>query len=533
MEPSSVVTLLVLLTIVLIVLFFVFYKRASKEIAFVRTGFGGEKVIKSGGAIVIPRLHEVVHVHMNTLRLEVKRTQDQAVITKDRMRVDVVADFFVRVAPDLHAIGMAASTLGPRTRSAADLREIVEGKFVDAIRASAAEMLMETLHEQRKAFIDKVREVVAESLSRNGLELEAASLTQLDQTEMTYFNPSNAFDAEGLTHLTEKIESRKKTRNDIEQDTQVQIREKNLESEKRTLAIEREEHYARLEQQLEIERRKAEQMAEVARQRARQAQEADQAEILAKQKVEIARILSEREIEEERLARERAVKDREIEKEKFLKLAEQAREREISTGAKLTFQAKAEAEALRADLVAAEQRVLTAQELAAAEGRRAVELVEASREAERKALEMKILAEAEKAAVSDRTEAVRIEAEGRRIHYSVEAEGTSAVNQARNLLMPEQIAADLKRYLIDHMPEILRESVKPMEKIDSIKIVQADGLWGEKGGGSGSDGIFDSALRFKARAPFIDALLRDLGLEVTSLEGALAKGGSGGKKEEK
>jgi uncharacterized membrane protein YqiK len=532
MSTSSIITILILLAIVLIVLFFIFYKRASKEVAFVRTGFGGEKVVKSGGAIVIPRLHEVVKVYMNTLRLEVQRIHEQSVITKDRMRVDVVADFYVHVAPDLNAISVAASTLGPRTKNAADLREIVEGKFVDAIRSTAAEMAMEDLHEQRKTFIDKVRGVVAESLSRNGLELEAASLTQLDQTDMSYFNPSNAFDAEGLTRLTEKIESRKKTRNDIEQDTQVQIREKNLETERRNLAIEREEHYARLEQQLEVESRKAEQMAEVARQRAKQSQEADQAEILAKQKVEIAKIISEREIEEERLARERAVKDREIEKEKFLKLAEQAREVEISSGAKQTFQAKAEAEAVRAELVAAEQRVVTAQTLAAAEGRKAIELVEAAREAERKALEMKIMAEAEKAAAADRTDAMKIEAEGQKIRYKVEAEGTMAVNEARNILTPEQIAADLKRYLIEHAPEILRETVKPMEKIDSIKIVQADGLWGERGGGGGSDGIFDSALRFKARAPFIDSLLRELGLEVTSLEGALPKAGSSVKKKD-
>jgi flotillin len=87
MSTSSVVTILILLAIVVIVLFFIFYKRASKEVAFVRTGFGGEKVVKSGGAIVIPRLHEVVKVYMNTLRLEVQRVHEQSVITKDRMRV--------------------------------------------------------------------------------------------------------------------------------------------------------------------------------------------------------------------------------------------------------------------------------------------------------------------------------------------------------------------------------------------------------------------------------------------------------------
>ena len=532
MSISAIIVFLIIVAIVLVVLFFIFYKRSSKEIAFVRTGFGGEKVVKSGGAVVIPVLHAVIEVYMNTLRLEVQRKDDQSVITKDRMRVNIVSDFYVHVAPDLDAISMAASTLGSRTKRPDSLNEIVEGKFIDAIRSTAAEMTMEELHEQRKAFIVKVREAVADDLSRNGLELEAASLTQLDQTDMNYFNPSNAFDAEGLTRLTEKIESRKKTRNDIEQDTQIQIRQKNLETEKLNLALEREEHYARLEQQLEVESRKAEQVAEIARQRAKQSQEADQAEILAKQKVEIARIISEREIEEERLDRERALKEREIEKEKLLKLAEQAREVEISLDSKQTYQAKAEAEHARAELLVAEERVITAQEQEAAERRKAIELIEASREAERKALELKIMAAAERASASDRAEAIKIEAEGQQVRYKVEAEGTTAINEARNILTPEQIAADIRKYLIDNMPEIIRESVKPMEKIDSIKIVQADGLWGEKGSVSGTDGIFDSALRFKARAPLVDSLLRDLGLEVISLDGSLSKSGSGAKKKE-
>ncbi len=533
MSMSAIISFLILLAIVLIVLFFIFYKRASKEIAFVRTGLGGEKVAKTGGALVIPGLHEVIDVHMSTVRLEVQRAKEESVITKDRMRVDVIAEFYVHVAPDLNAISVAASTLGTRTKNAEDLREIVEGKFIDAIRSTAAEMTMEDLHEQRKIFIGKIRNAVEDDLSRNGLELEAASLTRLDQTDMSYFNPSNAFDAEGLTRLTEKIESRKKTRNDIEQDTKIQIRQKNLETEKLNLALEREENYARLDQQQEVESRKAAQMTEIARQRANQSQEADQAEIVAKQKVEIARIISEREIEEERLDRERALKERDIEKEKLLKLAEQAREVEISLGSKQTFQAKAEAEASRAELLAAEERVITAQEQEAAERRKAIELIEAAREAERKALELKIMATAEKVSASDRTDAIKIEAEGQKVRYNVEAEGTMALNEARNILTPEQIAAEIKKYIIDRMPEIMRESVKPMEKIDSIKIVQADGLWGEKGSGSaGTDGIFDSALRFKAKAPLIDSLLRDLGLEVISLDGALTKGDSSAKKKE-
>ena len=82
------------------------YTRATKETAFVRTGLGGEKVIKDGGAIVLPVVHEIIPVNMNTLRIEVEKTQKDALITKDRMRVDVKADFYLRVAPNSAGISI-------------------------------------------------------------------------------------------------------------------------------------------------------------------------------------------------------------------------------------------------------------------------------------------------------------------------------------------------------------------------------------------------------------------------------------------
>ena len=178
------------------------YRRASKQVSFVRTGFGGQKVILDGGAMVLPVMHEIIPVNMNTLRLEVKRANDQALITRDRMRVDVLAEFYVRVKPTAESIANAAQTLGMRTMEPAALKELVEGKFVDALRAVAAEMAMTELHEKRVDFVQKVQQVVSEDLLKNGLELESVSLTGLVQTSREYFNPDNAFDAEGLTMLT-------------------------------------------------------------------------------------------------------------------------------------------------------------------------------------------------------------------------------------------------------------------------------------------------------------------------------------------
>ena len=204
------------------------YRRASKEVSYVRTGFGGQRVIMNGGSLVLPVLHEIIMVNMNTLRLEVRRADEQALITKDRMRVDVQAEFYVRVQPTEESIANAAQTLGQRTMEPALLKELVEGKFVDALRAVAAEMTMEELHEQRVNFVQRVQTTVSEDILKNGLELESVSLTSLNQTSIEFFNPQNAFDAQGLAKITETIEAKRKQRNDIEQETRVQIQMKNL-----------------------------------------------------------------------------------------------------------------------------------------------------------------------------------------------------------------------------------------------------------------------------------------------------------------
>ena len=178
------------------------YHRATKEIAFVRTGFRGERVIMNGGALVLPVLHETMPVNMNTVRLAVERKNVDALITLDRLRIDVKAEFYVRVRPDAGSIAMAAQTLGLRTMNPEALKDLVEGKFVDALRSVAAGMTMNQLHEQRADFVQKVQQVSSNDLSMNGLELESVSLTGLDQTSIEHINAKNAIDAEGLTKQT-------------------------------------------------------------------------------------------------------------------------------------------------------------------------------------------------------------------------------------------------------------------------------------------------------------------------------------------
>ncbi|MGH1403933.1 MAG: flotillin family protein [Alphaproteobacteria bacterium] len=513
------------------------YRRASKEISFVRTGFGGEKVIMNGGALQFPVLHEIIPVNMNTLRLAVNRSNEQALITRDRMRVDVVAEFYVRVQPVKESISNAAQTLGQKTMRPEQLKELVEGKFVDALRSVAAEMSMEELHEKRVNFVQKVQNVVSEDLLKNGLELETVSLTGLDQTSMEFFNPNNAFDAQGLTRLTEEIEARRKIRNDIEQDTNIQIKNKNLETEQESLKISREEEYARLAQEREIEIRRASQTSEIAKEQASKQREAEEAKITAEKEVQQAKIIADRSIEEERITKQRVIETQEVEKAKTVEIASQNRDIAVAEKSKEQSVAKAEADEARAKAVEAEEKVVTARETEIADRQKQIELIEAAKEAEREAIKIKVEAEAQKQAASDDAEAIRetaqgeadaekLRAEAAEIRYRVDAEGKRAINEAANLLSDEQISMQVKLELIQNLENIIRESAKPMENIDGIKIVQLDGLngfGGANGGGAPvgdaypantnlADQVMNSALKYRAQAPLLDSLLKEVGI---------------------
>lgn len=508
------------------------YHRASKEISFVRTGFGGEKVVINGGALVLPVLHETMSVNMNTVRLAVERKNADALITLDRLRIDVKAEFYVRVRPDREAIAMAAQTLGMRTMQSELLKELVEGKFVDALRSVAAGMTMNQLHEQRSDFVQKVQQVSSADLAMNGLELESVSLTGLDQTSIEHFNANNAFDAEGLTKLTEQIELRKKARNDIEQDTRVQIETKNLEAERQSMLIARDNEFARLEQEREIEVRRAQQAAEVAQQQAERQREADQAKIEAKQQIDAAQIEADRSVQEAKIAQEQAVE-----------IARQEQQIAVQNKSREESQARAEADKARAEAVSAEEQVTTARDTEIAERTKRIELIDAAREAERSAIAVKVEAEAEKQAAVDRAEALRaaakgdadaekLKAEAARVRFEVDAAGQRAINEAANLLSSDQVSLQTKLALLNVLPEIIRESAKPLESIDSIKIVQVEGLTGQGGAvatsaapgdGNLANSAVAAALRYRAQAPMIDGLMKELGFDGAGFE-ALVQG---------
>ncbi|KQT56982.1 hypothetical protein ASG52_02580 [Methylobacterium sp. Leaf456] len=532
MISPGLINLLVIAGIIVVALLgigFVFsrlYRRTTRDTAFVRTGLGGRKVVVDGGAVLLPVFHSIAMVNLNTLRLEVKRSGNESLITKDRLRADITVEFYVRVEPKEESIALAAQTLGDRTNDAMSLRELIEAKFVDALRAVAAGMTLPDLQEQRAAFVKGVQEAVSGDLRHNGLELESASLTRLDQTSIEHFNPDNSFDAEGLARLKEITEQRRKERNATVRNAEVAVAEKDRETALKQLEIRRATREAELAQERDIANKTAETRAEtaLAEQRAQQSEET--ARIEREQAVRLREAEARKTSETARIEADLAIAQRNAESERERQLMMQENAIKIAERSQRESEARASAKAAEALAVAAEERVATAKAKEIAEREREVTVIAAKREAEREATGITVTAEAERRAAEDRANAITTLAEAEAVAAAskaeaiaklgrAEAERETALNEARNALSVEARAYETGLRRLAVIPDALRESMKAVEKIDSIKIFDAGSMMGATGTGTVSASLGDNLsghlLRYQYNSPIIGALLAEAG----------------------
>lgn len=478
------------------------YKRATKEVVFIRTGFGGEKVVMDGGALILPILHETQDINMTTLKLIVSRKNEQALITQDRLRVDINAEFYLRVKSTKEAISVAAQTLGAKTLNEVDLLKLMEGKLVDVLRSTAAGMNMSELHEKRSEFVQKVQQSVAEDLIKNGLELEAISLTGLDQTDIKFFNEQNVFDAEGLKKIVEQTELRKKERNDIQQTTRIEIEQKNLHTEKESLLIKQAAEEAKIIQETNITNKKAEQEAEVVKMHEEKKKEAA-----------LVSIRTTKEVEQQRIETDKAVKESEINTSKQIAILEQEKQIAISLKSQEELKAKTAEDEVRAEQITASEKIKTAEVTEIANRDKELALIEARK------IKESLIIEAQ-----GKSEAILSIAEAKKKEYEIDANGKKALTEAENAISQDILKFRLQEALIKVLPQIVEQMVRPMENIDSIKIIDANGLIG--GGSQGVAGsvtngpksfandILDATLKHKAYTPMLNNLMSDLDMNV-------------------
>src|SRR5689334_5678582 len=491
-----------------------FYRKSTRDIALVRTGFGGQKVVLSGGCLALPFLHKVEEINMRTNRVEVRRTGEKSLITTDRIRVDVELEFYVRVQPTVDGVATAAQAIGARALNPEGIRNLLEGRFIDALQAVAAAQTMDALHERRGEFVHSVAEQLRPNLGANGMLLDSVSLTRLDQAPFASLDENNAFNAVGMRQLAEIIASNKKQRKQIEAEAEIAVRQTQLEATKRRLTLQQQEEQAQIAQRLEIEKTKAASDADAAKAR-------EDALVAS----ENARITRERETRALELAKQRELRKLEIESQ--LNSEVRKVESAIQLAGKHAEEAKAQAEAerARADVVLAQEYVQTERERAMADRSRELALKRVQEEGEVEGAK----AETEAAVVIKRaqadSQAVRSRAEAERARLLAESEGTKAKIAAENSRTEGLMKLELERYRLDKLPEIVSQMMRPAEKIESIRIHQVSGLNGPGwAAGNGADGssrppvnqVMDSILGMALQLPALKSIGESIGYDFSS-----------------
>jgi uncharacterized membrane protein YqiK len=566
---------------------------------------------------------------MRTLSLSIKRAADKSLITKDRMRAELVTEFFTKVPPEAKAVSTAAQTLGNRTLDPEHLKEVVAGRFADALGEVAAKMTLDEIQENRGQFVKEVAKIANESIGHTGLALETVSIISLDQAPIEMFNPANTFDSQGLTQLTEQIESRKKKRNDITQDTKIsienknletiqkeleikkneefskyqqereiaiqkakertetikvkaekereaeeaeirnqeqievakisqnqvieverkltetrlveeiekrrkeqneleknsafEIRQKDLETEVKILNLDKESEYARLEKQRNVDVKRAQEKATIIKEQSERQKDSEEAQIISEQQIKNAKIEQQKNIDTHRIESERVVRLLDIEKAKRLSIEEHQKNLEIINKSKQVLKSKAEEENTRGKAIEAEERANSARYVEKAQGIKKVDVISAASKAEQE----------------------RHSTMAAKLRYEIDAAGKEALNSAENLRSDASRRSALRLKLADKIESIIRESVKPMANINDIKIIDVNGLPGFSGtsegsggggtsekvstkdgskGGNLADNVVSSALRYRAHQPFLDGLLKEIGMapgEVSNIRNIL------------
>src|SRR5262245_17917487 len=165
------------------------YHQASADMALVVTGFGGLRTVIDGGALVIPLVQNLMHVSLRSMRFEVARNGTDALITKDYLRADVKAEFYLRVPQEHNAVATAATSVGSGAMDHAAVQTLIFEKLDSHLRQVAAGITLQGLLTDRVAFIESVTQHTRSDLEKNGLELESVTISRLDQTPAHELRP--------------------------------------------------------------------------------------------------------------------------------------------------------------------------------------------------------------------------------------------------------------------------------------------------------------------------------------------------------
>ena len=514
--------------------------------AFVRTGgvfIKQKKVVLNGGCIVLPGFHELTRVPLREISIDVERTGNLAVRTQDYLRANMRVTFYVCINANDEDVLVAAARLSKQGRiSENDIKEALEKRADDAIRAAAKRKSIAEIDSDKLGFADEVLNLIQQDLKKVGLTLNNIAISEIEESDT--YDENNFFDAQGVKLRTETIQRSIKQKlevelitnrekKELELSTKIAIEQQELEAEKQSLEINKQKENAQLNKQKEIEFLKAETEREV--------QESKDRELA---KIERNKILQEQAIEEEKIQQQLSIQNQQIaanidleEKNKQLKVAQSLQKQE-SEVAEINRQKTIDASLLKAkvELAEAEQESKIAQQQAAiaiaekekerlnAEAERAqaeaavvtaTQIEQAEREqrlsiiaAEKEAAKLKIndqnvieldvfrrkrQAEINRQAAELEAESIRTLAEANQYKALAEAEGKKALIEAENVLSDANRTAEIIKTLwpdlATQLPEIMKAIAPQPGILGDARIYAFPGANNSNGNGSSVEDI--------------------------------------------
>lgn len=461
MEAVGIVVLLITAYLAAYRKFFVI---AEANQAVIRTGGIGKSatakptVAIGRGIWVIPMIHKMQMLRFEQYVLTVQRRRELALLCEDCLLADVSITFKISIPQQEEEVLKYLAAAGTRNLNDKSTIEVLCGDSLEtALRDAATGRSYQDLFDGREEVGKAIEDSLSNDLPKIGLQLSSAKLTDVQPTDLEFYDQNNPQHAVGLTKIVHITQDQNLKTKQKQLSTSEAIRFEEVETKKKILNLDQDEAFAQSNQEKEIAIRRATDK--------RTAQEADiaQDEAIRKRQIEMDKIVAVEQARQEQttaeaeVAKEKAVeqaqiekvkeiqkarKDQEIElveKEKEKQIAEEAqrialvakakereaaeRDKEITLTLKEAEKAEAEKSRQEAEAAAEEarQNVLGIQTIESAERQKRQSIIEQEAASEMEMIEKQKAADA--AAYSKQREA---DAEAYSIQKNAEARQTAA-----------------------------------------------------------------------------------------------------------
>lgn len=475
------------------------YVKAPANRAFVRTGRGAQpKVVMNGGAFVFGFIHEITWVDLGTMAVEIERTEQNALLTRDPQYADIRAIFYIKVSPTIEGIVDAARTIGGKAVDALAVKQLVDAKLDGALRDVAATFTLMSLHQERDNFIQKVQERVKEDLEQNGLVLESVSILTLKAARQGSFGTDDVFGAQVARANADVIQIAQRERNDIERKTEVEVKQRDTSTAKEKLTMEQDLAFAAATQQREVQARQAAEKSGAEKFIYEQELASEQARIAKERAIKLAEIEMEQTLLVQSERKNQEYQAAEIARNQAIEVAEQTKQISV-----LKEQQKREAAEKERLMVAAQreqaaQDVKTVEETAQAKRQAQIQVIEAERdaqkamidrkngveiealkkirEAEAQAAALKEIAQAEFEAAQKQAETKRTQAQAESDAEKMRADAERARTSATGLAEAEVLRAKAEAAQLQGLAEaeVIRAKAEAMRA--EAEVIRAKGL---------------------------------------------------------